>query len=77
MSLPENIISSGPPAIVWPLKASYTFSVDSLRFMLTQEKFPGDPFFPYTTIWFREVPNKVQGFCWKVFLKKIASQENL
>ncbi|CAN1311894.1 Putative ribonuclease H protein At1g65750 [Linum perenne] len=75
--LPEDLITEGPAFIVWPLEASARFSVASLRRQLVDESFPGDPSFPHSLIWIKEVPTKIQGFCWTTFHMKIASLDNL
>ncbi|CAN1808097.1 hypothetical protein LINPERHAP1_LOCUS25286 [Linum perenne] len=68
--LPEDLITAGPAFIVWPLEASARFSVASLRRQLVDESFPGDPSFPHSLIWIKEVPTKIQGFCWTTFHMK-------
>ncbi|CAN1326332.1 hypothetical protein LINPERPRIM_LOCUS33792 [Linum perenne] len=39
--LPEDLITAGPAIPFWPLEASGSFSVRSLRGTLVAERFPG------------------------------------
>ncbi|CAN1315917.1 hypothetical protein LINPERPRIM_LOCUS29879, partial [Linum perenne] len=76
-SLPSDIITAGPASVIWPLEKSGSFSVRSLRRLLSKERFVGFQDFPREVIWSKAVPTKVQGFCWMVWHEKIASIDNL
>ncbi|CAN1356356.1 Putative ribonuclease H protein At1g65750 [Linum perenne] len=75
--LPPDFLTAGPAWVVWPLEGSGVFSVRSLRRTLLEERFEGCHDFPHQIVWAKSVPPKVQGFCWMVWHKKIASIDNL
>ncbi|CAN0904416.1 hypothetical protein LINGRAHAP2_LOCUS23081, partial [Linum grandiflorum] len=76
-SLPSSIFSAGPTSVGWPLAHSGVFSISSLMHFLSYQKFIGNPSFPSDSIWIAPIPSKIQCFCWQVFLKKIATVDNL
>ncbi|CAN1331972.1 hypothetical protein LINPERPRIM_LOCUS35546 [Linum perenne] len=76
-SLDRNVLTAGPAHIVWPLESKGRFSVASLRQVLMVKRFKGCSHFPWKVIWCSKIPQKVNGFCWRVFHRKIATLDNL
>ncbi|CAN1759569.1 Putative ribonuclease H protein At1g65750, partial [Linum perenne] len=76
-SIPRNLFTEGPPHISWSLQPNILFSVASLRHALVAESFTGYTDFPANLIWQPSTPSKIACFLWRVFLRKIATQDNL
>ncbi|CAN1810936.1 Putative ribonuclease H protein At1g65750 [Linum perenne] len=76
-SIPRSHFTEGPPYISWSLQSDGIFSVASLRRSLVANLFFGSPNFPHKFIWQPATPSKVACFIWRVFLRKIATQDNL
>ncbi|CAN0884957.1 Putative ribonuclease H protein At1g65750 [Linum grandiflorum] len=66
-----------PAKVVWPLHSSGAFSVRSFMKVLRKQTFPGEDDFPASCIWRKEVPKKIQGFMWLVYLGRILTMDNL
>ncbi|CAN1325280.1 Putative ribonuclease H protein At1g65750 [Linum perenne] len=76
-SLPEGIISAGPPALQWILEPRGEFSVRSFARQLAMTSFGGLNDFPADVIWNKQVPTKVACFIWQVAHGSISTIDNL
>ncbi|CAN1230374.1 hypothetical protein LINPERPRIM_LOCUS3275, partial [Linum perenne] len=76
-SIPRNFFTEGPPHISWSLQPNILFSVASLRHALVAESFTSYTDFPANLIWQPSTPSKIACFLWRVFLRKIATHDNL
>ncbi|CAN1217919.1 Putative ribonuclease H protein At1g65750 [Linum perenne] len=72
-----QVLSEGPSMITWNLDREKGFSVKSFNNHLRAVKFPGMGFFPFDTIWRKEVPTKIQCFLWCCFHGRILTLDNL
>ncbi|CAN1254304.1 hypothetical protein LINPERPRIM_LOCUS8604 [Linum perenne] len=77
LQVSPQILSEGPPSLVWTPNASRGFSVHSFNAQLRKVKFPGLVNFPVNNIWSKVVPVKVQGFVWLVFHGRILTLDVL
>ncbi|CAN1815182.1 Putative ribonuclease H protein At1g65750 [Linum perenne] len=73
----RDVLTEGPPSVVWSLAASGLFSVKSLKAHLSRQRFPGVDEFPKDTVWSRVVPTKIQGFGWLAFHGRISTTDVL
>ncbi|CAN0875494.1 Putative ribonuclease H protein At1g65750 [Linum grandiflorum] len=76
-STPVDLITAGPPYIVWSLESSGAFSVKFLRSAISAQRFPGIDGVPHDVLWPHFIPTKIQCFTWMVFHKRIATIDNL
>ncbi|CAN0920371.1 hypothetical protein LINGRAHAP2_LOCUS32008, partial [Linum grandiflorum] len=74
-SIPLDLITAGPPYIVWPLESSAAFSVKSLRSAISTQRFPGIDEVPHDVLWHHFIPTKIQCFTWMVFHKRTYNEE--
>ncbi|CAN1749960.1 hypothetical protein LINPERHAP1_LOCUS3888 [Linum perenne] len=74
---PVVTVSEGPPMIVWPLTCSTVFSVKSFTAQLMFERFLGSEDFPWSTIWSKVVPVKIQCFMWLAYHGRISTHDVL
>ncbi|CAN1747195.1 hypothetical protein LINPERHAP1_LOCUS3012 [Linum perenne] len=76
-SLPSEVLSEGPAAVIWSLEASGSFSVNSLAKELISNKFVGRRLFPAEVVWNKMVPPRVASFVWLVGHESISTVDNL
>ncbi|CAN1792257.1 hypothetical protein LINPERHAP1_LOCUS19606, partial [Linum perenne] len=76
-SIPRNRFAEGPAFVNWPPQPNGVFTVSSLRRILVARNFIGFVDFPFDVIWKAGVPSKFACLSWKIYLGRVATQDNL
>ncbi|CAN1322722.1 hypothetical protein LINPERPRIM_LOCUS32494, partial [Linum perenne] len=76
-SIPRELFTEGPAHIIWTPQSGGIFTVSSLRRVLVAKNYRGFSDFPSDVISHSAIPSKIACLCWKIYFRKLATNDNL